>query len=95
MYKLYLDKGIRKVIDISENEQDIIDTMGEYLKSDNDLWFLVKERVNGGDNIKGFIRGYEDYIKYVECYNERLKKLSCIELKQDIVKNQKIKRLTK
>lgn len=84
MFKLYSDKGTRKIIDISEVEQDIIDTMGDYLKDDPEARFLIIENKDNTDNLRGFIRGYAEYINYVENYN--LRQMSCIELKKGIVK---------
>lgn len=93
MFKLYTDKGTRKMIDISESEQDIIDTMGDYFRSDLEARFLIIESRKDGDNLRGFIRGIEEYTSYVENYNERLKEKSCVELKTDMM--QKVKRLKK
>lgn len=95
MFRLYIDKGTRKMIDVSENEQDIIDTMGEYLRDDQDSRFLIIESTEEGDWIKDRVIGYIEYLIYVQQYNERIKKMSCVDLKKNIVKNQKIKRLKK
>ena len=98
MYKLMLNMGVPTVIDVSESKQDVIDTMGEYLKENPDYRFIVKED-NMGDRTKSdsaqYIYGYLEYAIYVEQYNERLKNMSCVELKKEIVKNQKVKRLKK
>ena len=84
MFKLYNDKGTRKIIDISEVEKDIIDTMGDYLKDDPEARFLIVENKDNTDNLRGFIRGYVEYINYVENY--KLRQMSCVELKKGIVK---------
>lgn len=95
MFKLYIDKGIRKMIDVSESEQDIIDTMGDYLREDENSRFLIIENNKNGDNIKGMVIGWLQYADYVEAYNDRLKNETCSELKKEITKDVKIKRLTK
>lgn len=91
MYRLYIDKGTRKKIDVSENEKDIIDTMGDYLREDQDSRFLIIESTEEGDWIKDRVIGWIEYATYVEEYNRKLKEKSCVELKKDIVKNVKIK----
>jgi len=93
MFKLYIDKGTRKMIDVSESEQDIIDTMGEYIRNDLEARFLIIESRPDGDDIRGFIRNPEEYVAYAEHYNEMLKRKSCVELKRDIVKNVKVKKI--
>lgn len=93
MYKLYIDKGTRKMIDVSESEQDIIDTMGEYLRDDENSRFLIIENTKEGDWIKDRVIGWIEYSIYVQQYNEKLKNMSCVELKSEIVKNQKVKKI--
>ena len=91
MYKLMLNMGVPTVIDVSESEQDIIDTMGEYIKENPDYRFIVKED-SMGDRTKSdsaqYIYGYIEYAIYVEQYNERLKNMSCVELKRQILQSQ-------
>lgn len=95
MFKLYIDEGIRKMIDVSESEQDIIDTMGDYLRKNENSRFLIIENNKSGDNTKGMVIGWLQYADYVEEYNNRFKKESCVELKKEITKDVKIKRLKK
>lgn len=90
MFKLYTNGGIRKMIDVSENKQDIIDTMGEYIKDDPEARFMVKtQSKENGDSVK-CINGFMDYALYVEEYNASLKQMSCTELKREIVKRKKL-----
>ena len=91
MFKLYIDKGTRKMIDVSQSEQDIIDTMGDYLRDDENSRFLIIENTKEGDWIKDRVIGWIEYATYVEEYNRKLKEKSCVELKSQIVKNVKIK----
>lgn len=92
MFKLYIDKGTRKMIDISQSEQDIIDTMGDYLREDENARFLIIESNKDGDWVKDRVIGWIEYATYVEEYNKQLKEKSCVELKTEIVKNVKVKR---
>jgi len=96
MFKLMLNMGVPTVIDVSESKQDIIDTMGEYIKENPDYRFIVKED-SMGDRTKSdwaeYIYGSIEYAIYVQQYNETLKNMSCVELKRDIVKNVKVKKI--
>ena len=92
MFKLYINMGVPKLIDASENEQDIIDTMGDYLREDENARFLIIESNKDGDWVKDRVIGWIEYATYVEEYNKQLKEKSCVELKTEIVKNVKVKR---
>ena len=91
MFKLYIDKGTRKMIDVSQSEQDIIDTMGDYLRDDVNSRFLIIENTEEGDWVKDRVIGWTEYATYVEEYNRQLKEKSCVELKSEIVKKAHIK----
>lgn len=83
MFKLYIN---REMVNKCESEQDIIYTMNDYLKEDPETRFLLKEESKEkGDSIK-WINGLLDYALYVEEYNTKLKQMSCVELKREIVK---------
>ena len=94
MYKLYLSDS-RTMIDVSENEQDIIDTMGDYLKDSLDTRFIIIFSQEYGDCIYAVINGYKDYKNYLEIYKQKLKDMSCTELKKEITKDVKVKKLKK
>ena len=93
MYKLYLNEGVRTLIDVSPEEKDILDTMGEYLKDDPEARFIIVYSQKQGDCIYGVINGYKDYKDRLEIYKEKNK--SCAELKKEITKDIKIKKLKK
>ena len=95
MYKLYLNEGVRTLIDVSPNEKDILDTIGDYLKDNPEARFIVIYSQEYGDCIYGVINGYKDYINRLKMYNEKLKNMSCTELKQEIVKDVKVKKKRK
>lgn len=73
MYKLYLNEGVRTLIDVSPNEKDILDTIGEYLRDDPESRFIVIYSQEYGDCIYGVINGYKDYKDRLEMYNEKQK----------------------
>ena len=85
MYKLYSNNNVRTMIDASENEQDIIDTIGDYLKTDINSRFIVIYSQKRGDCIHAIINKPEDYVEYLKNYKEKLKNMSCVELKKEIV----------
>ena len=95
MYRLYADIAGKKLIDASEKEQDIIDTMGEYLKSNKDLHFsIVKQKDKKSEPTLKGVWGMEGYIEYLKDYKLRLE--SCMQLKEEILglkENQKMKSL--
>ena len=85
MFKLYANIAGKKLLDTSENEQDIIDTMGEYLKFNKDLHFtIIKQKDKKSEPIIKGVWGMEGYIEYLKDYKLRLE--TCVELKQEIVK---------
>lgn len=92
MFNLYINMGVPKLVDASEEEHDIIDTMGYYLKDNPDTRFMIIESNKDGDWIKDTVIGWIEYATYVEEYNRQLKEKSCVELKSEIVKNVKVKR---
>ena len=89
MLYLYLANE-RRLIDKSEFELEIINTIGEYIQEDLNERFLVIEKTKQGDNTKAYIRSLDDYLKYAENY--RLKQESCMELKKEITKDVKVKK---
>lgn len=72
MYKVYLNEGVRTLIDVTPNESDIMDTIGEYLNDNPESRFIVIYSQEYGDCIYGVINGYKDYIKYLKNYKEKL-----------------------
>ena len=92
MYKLY-DYDVHTLIDKSNDEGDIINTMSDILSKSIGQRFLIKhtdEETNTDDMIFA-IKNVRDYYNYVLDYNERLKNMSCVELKQSILERNKPK----
>ena len=84
MYRLYADIAGKKLIDVSNKEQDIIDTMGEYLKSNKDLHFsIVKQKDKKSEPTLKGVWGMKGYIEYLKDYKLRLE--SCMQLKEEIL----------
>ena len=86
MYRLY-DYDVHTLIDKSENEADIIDTMSGYMENSIGQRFLIKhtDEETHTDDMIFAIKNVRDYYNYVLAYNESLKQKSCVELKRDIV----------
>ena len=85
MYRLY-DYDVHTLIDQSEDEADIIDTISGYMEQGSNQRFLiswVNKETNCPDWIS--IKNVRDYYNYIKDYNDRLKARSCVELKRDIV----------
>lgn len=85
MYKLY-DMNERKLLDVSNDEQDIINTLSEYMKAYLNLGFEIQHN----EETYKTIRGISDYYHYVNDFNikkntESLKQMSCLELKREIL----------
>ena len=65
MFKLYsMGKGI-KLLDQSQDEQDIKDTLGEYMSLSDTIDYMVIESTMFGDNTKALIKNFGDYMDYV------------------------------
>lgn len=92
MFKLYSDKGTRTQLDESNEKYDIIQTMGEELKHDPEARFLIIQIENKTPMNIELINGLFEYALYVEEYNARLKQMSCVELKKEIVGKTKNKK---
>ena len=80
MFNLF-ELSIMSEIDRSENESDIIETIADCFAYNPDCSFLIRK-----NNINyRTIRNVNDYLDYVENYNKRIKGMSAINLKRDIV----------
>lgn len=93
MYKLYATKDTPTLLDVSNNEEEIFETLTDYISEDPTNRFLIKKRENNTDEIHRCIWSMDDYLDYRE--DMELKKKSCVELKKDIVSMAKVKRFTK
>lgn len=86
MYKLY-DYDVHTLIDQSEDEADIIDTMAAYMvEPTNQRFLLTWENKETHAPEWMSIKNVRDYYNYVTDYNDRLKQESCMELKRDILR---------
>lgn len=89
MYKLYLNNGIITQIDKSEEIQDFIYTMGSYIKDNPESRFIIKEQNKEKGDTARCINGIMEYARFVE------EQKTCVELKKEITKDVKVKRLKK
>lgn len=85
MYKLYGEIAGWKMLDISSNEGDILQTIGEYLSDSENMHFLIVKNENDTDEPYKAIRSIDDYVHYLGEYNRRLKEMSCIELREEMM----------
>ena len=84
-YKLY-DYDVHTLIDESDNEYDIINTMATILEKSIGQRFLIKwhdEKLQADDFRS--IKNVRDYYGYVKDYYIRLKDMSCVDLKREIL----------
>jgi len=93
MYKVYTRKDTPTLIDVTNNEMEVVETMGDYLSEDPEQRFTVIKRENGTDDPYISIFNMNDYLDYKE--SVELKQKSCVELKKGIVKSAKVKVLRK
>lgn len=85
MFKLYANIGNWKLLDVSAIEGDIIDTIGEYIEENTHLKFLIMLSTEEGDDFYRSITSVDDYFRYQEEYNKRIKSENIMELKQDMM----------
>lgn len=91
MYRLY-DMNERKLLDMSMNEQEIIDTLAEYMKAYLNIRYKIvyHDEETNEDILYKKINSVSDYYVYVNEYTERkstelLKQMSCQELKREML----------
>ena len=83
MFRLYGEIAGRKLLDKSNDEKDIIETITEYISQDSELRFLIIKETSEGDEIYRSIRSFQSYLDYLEEYN--LRQESIIQLKEEIL----------
>ena len=84
MYKLY-EMSTVNMVDKSNNEIDIIETIGEYLRENINLRFLIVKHEKNIDEVYRRITSINDYKNYIEDYNQRLKETGIVDLKREIL----------
>ena len=78
MFRLYgNDKGM-KLLDVSHDEMDIVETLGSYIGILDEIDYIVIENNGKCDDIKEVIKNYNDYLGYKHSVfqkrNEKLEK---------------------
>lgn len=73
MYKLYGYIAGIKQIDQSMYEEDIIQTLGEYISRNNDIYYTIVLSTPEQDIPYKIIQSMEDYIGYINEYEEKIK----------------------
>ena len=91
MYILY-DYDVFSQIEKSMDEADIVEAMSVLIQKNIGQRFLI-EHIDEKTNIPETtsIRNVRDYYNYVLDYNDRLKNMSCVELKESILERNKPK----
>lgn len=85
MYRLY-DINEKKLLDESYREEDIINTLAEYMKAYINMGYEIERDEESYKRIMSVA----DYYHYVNDYTvkqntERLKQMSCLELKREML----------
>lgn len=95
MYRLYVNINGWTEIDRSELQEDIINTMIDDSQRYQHYYYMIKKVTDKDETIT--IRNEQQLIDFLEKYreNQRLKQMSCLELKNEITKNIKVKSLRK
>lgn len=80
MYKLYGNNRGMRLLDMSEDETDILDTLGTYIGCLDTIDYIVIENIENYDNVKEVIHSLDDYVEYKQRidseYRERTKRRS-------------------
>ena len=86
MWYLY-DRDTNTKLDVSDKEQDILNTMGEYYQTNTYYRFtIVKYDEITTEPSWRSIRNIGEYEAYIQEYNARqLKNKTCVELKREIL----------
>lgn len=85
MFILY-DYDVHTIIDKSEDEGDIISTINDFLIDNKNQRFLIVSYDETNTPDTRTIKNVRDYYNYVLEYNDRLKNMTCVELKRKILK---------
>lgn len=64
MYILYGNNKGKRILDISENEEDIKDTLGVYMGCLDTIDYEIREKTDNCEKKIATIKSYEDYIDY-------------------------------
>lgn len=71
IYKLYTyEKGL-KLIDATSEETDLIDTMSDYIKANNNISFVIKISENKVNMVYKTINSIQQYVDYLEELKEK------------------------
>lgn len=71
VYKLYGNIAGLKQLDVSSDEKDIIDTIGEYMRTGVITNYIIVLQTEQGDEPYKLIKNVKDYWSYQEEYNAK------------------------
>ena len=66
MYKLYGNIEGWKELDQSNDEMDLVDTMGYYISNNCEINFIIKKETKDTDIIYKTIKTHKEYILYLQ-----------------------------
>lgn len=69
MYKLYGNIAGWKLIDISKDEKDIIDTLTLYVENNHTMDYMIIKQLRDRDELYKCILNEQDYRNYLEEYS--------------------------
>lgn len=75
MFRLYGNNKGMKLLDVSDNEFDIVDTLGSYIGILDEIDYIIIENDGKSDNTKEVIKNYNDYLGYKHSVFEENKEL--------------------
>lgn len=73
MYRLFGYIAGVKELDRSENEADIIETLGEYISKNAEIYYVIVLRTPEQDIPYKVIQSIEDYASYLKEYETKIK----------------------
>lgn len=76
MFKLYGSLGTWKLLDKTNEEKEVIDTISDYVNDTPEMQFMIIKQVEDTDIPYRKIRNIFEYALYVEEYNARTKNKS-------------------
>lgn len=75
MYKLYGSLGTWKILDKTNEEKEVIDTISDYINDTPEMQFMIIQEIDNTDIPYKKIRNIYDFALYVEEYNTRIKEI--------------------
>ena len=75
MFRLYGNDNGMKLLDVSHDELDIVDTLGAYIGILDEIDYIVIENDGKSDDVKAVVKNYNDYLGYKHSIYEHKRSL--------------------